>query len=75
MESIVSLLKPKFVSAGMSVCRVKTGQIVFSVHQDGKRILLEVSEEECAAFASSLANFLVVPESDSAKSAAESCST
>jgi hypothetical protein len=54
---MVSLLKPKVVSAGISVCRVNTGQIVISAHEDKQHILLEVSEEQCVNFAKELLAF------------------
>jgi len=53
----ISILKPKIISAGVSVCRTNTGQIVLSAHESTQRILLEVSEEECLKFARELLAF------------------
>ena len=53
----VSVVKPKLVSAGVSVCRTNDGQIVLSAHQDKQHILLELSEEECLRFAKDLLVF------------------
>ena len=76
MANMVSLLNPRLVSAGISVCRVNTGQIVIGVHEGKQHILLEVSDEECAKFARELAEFLVVPYTNSAsESGTESCGT
>jgi len=57
MASMVSLLSPKVVSAGISVCRVNTGKIVIGVHGDKQHILLEVSDEQCLSFAKELLSF------------------
>jgi hypothetical protein len=50
----VSILKPKIISRGLSVCRTNDGQVVISAHEDKQRILLEVSERECISFAEKL---------------------
>ena len=57
MANIVSLLNPKIVSAGLSACRVNTGQIVLSAHENKQHILLEVSDEQCLKFAEELLAF------------------
>lgn len=57
MANIVSLLVPKFVSAGISICRINTGQIVISAHEDRQHILLEISDEQCLNFAKELSAF------------------
>jgi len=54
---MVSLLEPKVVSAGISVCRLNTGQIVIGAHEDKQHILLEVSEGQCLNFAQELLAF------------------
>jgi hypothetical protein len=53
----VSILKPKSVSAGLSVCRVNSGEIVVSAHEGAQRILLEISLDECVDFAGRLTAF------------------
>lgn len=46
----ISVLKPEVVSKGLSVCRVKSGEIVISAHRDKQHILFELSEPEFADF-------------------------
>jgi len=54
----VSILKPKLISSGLSVCRTNDGQIVISAHEDKRHILLEVSDRQCILFAKRLLKFL-----------------
>jgi hypothetical protein len=51
---MASIVIPKFVSSGVSVCRTNDGQVVLSAHDDNQRIVLEISDEECARFARDL---------------------
>jgi hypothetical protein len=53
-----SILKPKLISVGLSVCRVNSGAIVVSAHEGEQRILLEISEAECDAFIRQLEELL-----------------
>ena len=46
----VSILKPEVISRGLSVCRVNSGEIVFSAHRGEQRIMFEVSEKEFFEF-------------------------
>jgi hypothetical protein len=45
-----SIVKTTAISVGLSVSRVKSGEIVFSAHQGEQRILFEATNAECAAF-------------------------
>jgi hypothetical protein len=45
-----SIVKTTAISVGLSVSRVKSGEIVFSAHRGEQRILFEVAEAECIAF-------------------------
>lgn len=49
-KNLVGILKPKTVSSGVSVCRTNDG-FTLSAHCDDKRILLNVSRDECLRFA------------------------
>jgi hypothetical protein len=53
----ISIVKPKIVSSGLSVCRTNDGHIVVSVHEDKQHILLELSEQECFSSARDLLTF------------------
>lgn len=55
IEYPVSILKPKIVSAGLSVCRVKSGEIVMSAHEGNQHIILEMSIKEFEDFTGQLA--------------------
>ena len=44
--AVVSVLKPELVSKGLSICRVKSGEIVISAHRDKQHILFELSNQE-----------------------------
>jgi len=53
-DGSISVLKPEIISKGLSVCRIKSGEIVISAHRDEQRILFELSESEFAAFSAKL---------------------
>jgi hypothetical protein len=46
----ISVLKPEMVSKGLSVCRIKSGEIVISAHRDEQRIIFELSAQEFVDF-------------------------
>jgi hypothetical protein len=46
----ISILKPEVVSRGLSVCRIKSGEIVISAHRDEQRIIFELSSQEFVDF-------------------------
>jgi len=51
---IASIVHPKIVSTGVSVCRTNDGHIVLSAHDGETRIMLDISGEECMRFADEL---------------------
>ncbi len=55
--SIPFITKRKWVSSGISVCRLKNGQIDISMHEGEKRIVLEVTEQEARLFVEELVSF------------------
>jgi hypothetical protein len=58
-DEVISVLKPELVSRGLSVCRVKSGEIVVSAHQGEQHILLTLSQEEFDDFSERLSKLCV----------------
>jgi hypothetical protein len=56
-NQLVSVLKPKFISAGLSICQTNDGKITIGAHEGSAHILLEVSVEECTTLSNDLAVF------------------
>ena len=54
----VSVTKLRQVSTGVTVSRLDTGRIVLSAHKDHRRVLVELSKEECRTFANRILEFL-----------------
>jgi hypothetical protein len=50
----ISILKPEVVSRGLSVCRVKSGEIVVSAHCGDQCIIFELSSQEFIDFSEKL---------------------
>jgi hypothetical protein len=50
----ISVLKPELVSKGLSVCQIKSGEIVISAHRGEQHIVFELSEQEFADFSEKL---------------------
>ena len=44
---VAAITKLKTVSSGVTICRLRSGQFALSAHSDDKRVIIDLSDDEC----------------------------